>query len=58
MLLDVETRYTMIKKMVFALVATNKRLRHYFESHTIVEVTNYPIRQVLLKPNLSGRLTK
>ena len=48
----------MMEKMVLALITTKKKLRHYFESHTIVVMTNFPIRQILLKPDLSGRLTK
>ena len=44
--------------MVLALVTAKKKLRHYFESHPITVVTNYPIRQILSKPDLSGRLTK
>ena len=58
MLLDVETRYNGLEKMVLALVTTKKKLRHYCESHQITVVTNYPIRQILSKPNLFGRLTK
>ena len=44
--------------MVLALVTAKKKLRHYFESHLVTMVMNYPIRQILSKPNLSGRLTK
>ena len=58
MLLDAETRYSDLEKMVLALVTAKKKLRHYFESHKITIVTNYPIRQILSKPHLSGRLTK
>jgi len=58
MLLDAETRYSDLEKMVLALVTAKKKLRHYFESHPITVVTNYPIRQILSKPDLSGRLTK
>ena len=58
MLLDVETRYNDLEKMVLALVTAKKKLRHYFESHKITVVTNYPIRQILSKPDLFGKLTK
>ena len=57
-LLDAEKRYCMVGKMALALVMAKKNLRHYFESYTIVVVMNYPIRQVLSKLDLSGRLTK
>ena len=58
MLLDAEKRYIMVEKMVLALVMAKKKLQHYFESHMIVMMTNCLIRQILLKPDLSGRLTK
>ena len=58
MLLDAETRYSTMEKLVLALVNTKRKLRHYFESHPISVITNFPIKQILSKPNLSGRLTK
>ena len=42
MLLDAETRYNAMEKMVLALVTAKKKLWHYFESHTIVVMTNFP----------------
>ena len=56
--LDTEARCNTMEKMVLALVMVKKKLRHYFESHTIVVMTNCPIGQILSKPNLSGRITK
>ena len=44
MLLDAETRYSNLEKMVLALVTTKKKLMHYLESHPVTVVTNYPIR--------------
>ena len=58
MLLDVETRYSAVKKMVLALVNAKKKLHHYFETHLIMVITNFRIKQILNKPDLSGRLTK
>ena len=58
MLLDTETRYNDLEKMVLALVTAKKKLRHYFESHQITVVTNYLIRHILSKPDLSRRLMK
>ena len=44
-LLDAETRYPLIEKMTLALVILTKKLRPYFEAHTIVVLTNQPLRQ-------------
>lgn len=57
-LLDAETRYTSLEKLVLALYMASRKLRHYFESHPIHVMTNYPIKAVLRKPEHSGRMAK
>ncbi|KAJ9543929.1 hypothetical protein OSB04_023636 [Centaurea solstitialis] len=39
-----KTRYTSMKKLLLGLMTTAKKLRHYFESHHIIVVTNYPLK--------------
>ncbi|XP_015934178.1 uncharacterized protein LOC107460334 [Arachis duranensis] len=51
-------RYPKIEQLALTLVITARRLRHYFQSHTIIVRTNQPLRQILTKPELAGRLTK
>ena len=58
MLLDAETYCSAVDKMVLALVNTKKKLRHYFETHLITVITDFPIKQIISKPDLSGSLTK
>ncbi|XP_062100829.1 uncharacterized protein LOC133806756 [Humulus lupulus] len=58
MLLDTETRYSMMEKLALALITAKKKLRQYFESHTIIVYTDYPLKQVLNKLDLYGRLSK
>ncbi|XP_071695404.1 uncharacterized protein [Rutidosis leptorrhynchoides] len=53
-----ELNYHPIKKFVYALVITARRLRRYFQAHPIVVLTDQSIRQILYKPETSGRLTK
>ncbi|CAL9001627.1 unnamed protein product [Prunus brigantina] len=55
---DAEARYSDIEKLAFALVVSARRLRPYFQAHTIHVLTNHPLRQVLQKPETSGRLVK
>ncbi|KAI3678508.1 hypothetical protein L6452_37803 [Arctium lappa] len=57
-LLDAETRYSSMEKLLLSLVMAAKKLRHYFESHPITVVTNFPLKSVLRKPELKGRLAK
>jgi ribonuclease HI len=49
-------RYPRIKKLAFALVISARRLRPYFQAHAIRVLTEYPMKKVLQKPDLSGRL--
>jgi len=57
-LLDAETRYPQMEKLALALVITSRKLRHYFQAHSVQVLTNQPLRQVLQKPDASGRLLK
>ncbi|XP_072076539.1 uncharacterized protein [Arachis hypogaea] len=53
-----EQRYPKIEQLALTLVITARRLRHYFQIYTIIVRTNQPLRQILTKPELAGRLTK
>jgi len=49
-LLDPETRYSHLDKLILALVTASTKLRHYFETHPIHVKTNYLIKSVMRKP--------
>jgi hypothetical protein len=51
-----EERYPQIEKLAFALVMASRKLRPYFQAHTIRVLTEYPLRKVMQKLDLSGRL--
>ncbi|GKV08872.1 hypothetical protein SLEP1_g20443 [Rubroshorea leprosula] len=51
-----EQNYPLAEKAAFALVYTARKLRAYFQSHRIVVYTDLPLRKILQKPKLSGRL--
>ncbi|KAK3018181.1 hypothetical protein RJ639_002799 [Escallonia herrerae] len=53
---DVESRYPRIDKVALALVTSARKLRPYFQSHTIVVLTDQPLGKVLQNPDASGRL--
>ncbi|XP_074271407.1 uncharacterized protein LOC141595343 [Silene latifolia] len=53
-----KTRYTSFEKIALALVTASYKLRPYFESHTIHVITNYPLKTIMRKLELSGRMTK
>jgi hypothetical protein len=45
-----------IEKLSLAIICTARRLRQYFQSHQIIVKTDYPIKQVLKKPDLARRM--
>ena len=47
-----------MEKLILALVTAARKLRPYFQAHTIEVPTEYPMKQVLHKPETSGRLMK
>ena len=47
-----------MEKLVLALVTAARKLRPYFQAHTIEVQTEYSIKKVLHKPETSGRLMK
>ena len=47
-----------MEKLILALVTTARKLRPYFQAHTIEVPTEYPMKQVLHRPETSGRLMK
>lgn len=57
-MLDAETRYPQLEKLVLSLVMASGKLKPYFQAHTITVVTSFPLKSVLSKPDLSGRLVK
>ena len=53
-----EERYPRMEKLILALVTAARKLCPYSQAHTIEVPTEYPIKQVLHKPETSGRLMK
>ena len=47
-----------MEKLILVLVTTARRLRPYFQAHTIEIPTEHPLKQILHKPETSGRLIK
>ena len=47
-----------MEKLILALVTTARRLRPYFQAHTIEIPIEHPMKQILHKPETSGRLIK
>ena len=57
-LLGAESRYPLMEKLALSLIHSFRKLRPYFQAHPIHVLTDQPLRQVLSKPEASGRLLK
>ncbi|CAA0810440.1 Unknown protein, partial [Striga hermonthica] len=55
---DAEIRYPPMEKLTFALVIAARKLRPYFQEHSITVRTSYLLRQILHRPDTSGRMVK
>ncbi|GJT81071.1 reverse transcriptase domain-containing protein [Tanacetum coccineum] len=55
---ETEINYSAMEKLILALVFAAKRLRRYFQAHPVAVITDQPIKQVISKPDASGRLNK
>jgi hypothetical protein len=51
---DVQERYTMQQKLLYTLLITSRKLRHYFQGHPIKVVTDRPLETILRNPNVTG----
>ncbi|KAL0427411.1 UNVERIFIED_CONTAM: Retrovirus-related Pol polyprotein from transposon gypsy [Sesamum latifolium] len=58
MLQGAKKRYPQIEKLALALIVTARKLRSYFQSHKVIVLTNHPLRQIMTRPDASGRLVK
>ncbi|XP_077251844.1 uncharacterized protein LOC143891079 [Tasmannia lanceolata] len=50
--------YQRVKKLAYALIMVARKLRPYFQALTIKVLTDQSLRQVLHRPDTSGRLVK
>ncbi|XP_024013349.1 uncharacterized protein LOC112087712 [Eutrema salsugineum] len=55
---DAEKRYPTLEKLALAVIMSARKLRPYFQSHSVVVLTNQPLRTILHSPSQSGRMAK
>ena len=55
---EAEVRYLPLKKAILAVVHATRKLPHYFQEHTVVVLTQLPLKSVLRSADYMGRIAK
>jgi hypothetical protein len=55
---DARECYTMQQKLIYTLLIASRKLRHYFQGHPIMVVTDRPLETILCNPNVTGRVAE
>ena len=55
---EAEVRYLPLEKAILAIVLGTRKLPHYFQAHTVVVLTQLPLKTILRSADYTGRIAK
>ena len=55
---EAEVRYLPLEKAILAIVHATRKLPHYFQAHTVVVLTQLPLKSVFRSADYTGRVAK
>jgi ribonuclease HI len=53
-----KARYQPVHKLVYAMLITLRKLRHYFQEYSVSVITDYPFGDILQNQDATGRISK
>jgi ribonuclease HI/transposase InsO family protein len=57
-LFETKVYYLQIQKLLYTVILTRRKLRHYFESHPVTVVSSFPLGEIIQSREASGRIEK
>ena len=55
---EVELRFLPLEKAILAVVQAIRKLPYYFQAHTVIVLTQLPLKSILQSANYTGRIAK
>ena len=55
---EAEVHYLPLEKAILAVVHAIRKLPHYFQAHTVVVLTQFPLKSILRSADYTGRFAK
>ena len=55
---EAEVRYLPLEKVILAVVHATRKLPHYFQAHTVIVLTQLPLKSIPRSADYTGRVAK
>jgi hypothetical protein len=55
---EAKARYLETHKLIYVVLVVSRKLCHYFQAHSVVVVTSFPLRAILHNSNATGNIAK